>query len=243
MMSEPAVLPSGESDDEFPWHRFMRDLVHYVYLDLRGEDAETNYPEWAFHIRTSIECQTAYAQELHRQSVADVDPLLMEQSRKLLQQARAISPPVPAPTWVERVLTQGRAWVDDVTAQWRQVQFTFADLRLDPPTSSTAAGLMGDEMPVDAPQGTLQFALPDSGFEVTVIVSPEVVAERYRAEIILTLHERFGDYSGIELYLTWDEATYQATTDAMGRALFTDLPADRLQAMKLLVVFAEERGN
>lgn len=244
MTNEAENPEMAEPEEEFSWDLFIRDLRDYVRLELAGQDAATHYAEWAFQINTSVECRDAYLRELHRQSLDWVDDRVRQQVQQLLQPSPIVSPISPAANWLDRTIADGRAWLDASTQRWRQVQISLADLHFGPTNQSAVAGLMSDETPAGSGmQGTLQVAPPDSGFELTIAVSADLAAtdpNLYQAEIMVTLLDRFGNYSGVDLYLLWDDVTRQTTTDAFGRARFTGLPAAQVKAMSLTVVFPDD---
>lgn len=242
---ESEVSDRQDAEEEFQWDVFVEALRHYVRLELAGEDAEATYPEWAFHIRTSIECRDAYLQELHQQSLAQVDIAALEQVSILLQQPDHAMPIRPAADWRERTIEHGRAWLESATERWRQVELSLADLRVGAEgTAPAMVGLMSDDAGSSgATQASLQIAPENSGFELSLIVSMDAnagTADLYRAEVLLTLFDRLGDYSGVELYLTSHETRQHAITDKQGRAHFTNLPAAQLTSMHLTVLFPEE---
>lgn len=249
------TIENSSPEEEFPWATFMKDLPAYVRLEFAGQSPEAIYPEWAFHIATSVECQNAYYQELRRQSLAQaniaVNAAQPGKAVSLLHQLRQanLSPliPPPAPSWLERVLTHGRAWVDAGTENWRRLQVSLADLSLVSTPAPALTGLMSD-MPTTRPinLSTLHIAPAQAGFDLSLTVQKEptdATQEQFQVEVMLTLFDRFGDYAGVDLYLSWDEATRQATTNAFGRALFTGLPAAQAKAMSLVVIFPDDNTD
>lgn len=249
------TIENSSPDEEFLWATFMNDLPSYVRLEFAGQSPEAIYPEWAFHIATSVECQNAYSQELRRQSLAQAaDKVTVAQAGNVVNLLRHLhsatlstATPAPAPSWVERKIEHGRAWLEAGTQRWRQVQLSLFNLHLYAAGQPAVIGLMSDERPDPAAvAGTLQVAPQDAGFELTIAVSPDPSAAApvlYQAEVMLTLFDRFGDYAGVDLYLMWDETIRQATTDYFGRAMFTDLPPMQIKAMSLIVVLPNEDIN
>lgn len=243
MATMTAISTDDESDEEFQWDLFLTELTDYVRLELEGQRAEAIYPVWAFHIQTSVECQEAYQRELQRQSLRQLDRAAIQQVARLLP-ALAV---VPAADWLEQRIDHGRAWLDGASKLWRQVQVSFADLTLGSIGQPAVAGLMSDDLSVaQPPKGIMQVAPQGASFELTVAVSPDPAATEsaiYQAEVMLTLFERFGDYSGVELYLLWEDIAQQATTDAFGRARFSGLPSGQITAMSLIVVLPQDNPS
>lgn len=243
MNHELEPLEPDSPDELFSWQDFEDDLKHYVQLELAGNNAEAVYPECAFHINTSVECRDAYLHELHRQSHTHIDDALLQQARQLLQ-ANPAPAPAPYHQWLEQAVAHGRGWLERATQQWRQVEILFSELHAPTTGSPAYSGLMGDEE-AGAQEliGALQVMPEDANFELTVRMSSTEAGEdaqaRRQAEITVTMLDTFGDYSGIDVYLTWDDQTQHATTDALGRVYFTDLPAHHIKIMRLTVVFPE----
>jgi hypothetical protein len=201
-----------------------------------------------------VECQAAYYEELRKQSLvqanAEVNAAQPNKAVTLLRQVlRSDEPsiPPPAPSWVERMIVHGRAWVDGGTENWRRLQVSLADLQLAPPPAPALTGLMSDmaaTRPINL--STLHVAPAQGGFDLSLAVQKELAnpnEEQFQVEVMLTLLDRFGDYAGVDLYLSWDDVTRQATTNAFGRALFTGLPATHAKAMSLVVIFPDDDSN
>ena len=243
MAKMTAIATDDESDEEFQWDLFLAELVDYVRLELEGHNADVLYPGSAFHIQTSLECQEAYQRELQRQSLRQLDRAAMQHVVSLLP-ALVIAPKAD---WLEQRIEHGRAWLDGASKLWRQVQVSFADLTLGALGQPAVAGLMSDDLTLAQPaKGIMQVAPQGASFELTVAVSPDPAATEpavYQAEVMLTLFERFGDYSGVELYLLWEDLAQQATTDAFGRARFTGLPSGQITAMSLIVVLPQDNPS
>lgn len=238
---------SSFAEEEFAWATFINELPAYVRLALDGQVPEETYPEWAFHIATSVECQAAYYQELRKQSLAQAvaDTKITESSKavRVLHQLRGATVPTvppPASAWLERVIEHGRGWVEAETAKWRRLQIAFTGLQSGIAGSPALVGMMSDAG-TTARRSTdaLSVAPAESGFEVAISVLPNAGSSEKttcQVEVLLTLHERFGDYSGVDLILQWDDTSREVTTDRLGRAIFTDLPYDQVKAMSLIVL-------
>jgi len=241
MAKMTTVATDDGSDEEFQWDLFLVELTNYVRLELAGQNADALYPEWAFHIQTSVECQEAYQRELHRQSLLHLDRTVPQSQLFNLLPALAV---MPDASWLEQRIEHGRAWLDSASNLWRQVQLSLAELTFGAGGQPAVAGLMSDELSAAQPStGVMQVAPQGASFELTVAVSPDPAMTDpsiYQAEVILTLFERFGDYSGVELYLLWEDISQQATTDAFGRARFTGLPSGSITAMSLIVVLPQD---
>ncbi len=244
MTSEAGTPEMAAAEEEFDWAHFSQSLIAYVYLELNRQAAAETYPDVAFQILTSVECQAAYQHELRRQSLAQVDAAAIKQIQALLPRLQQPAAPVtPAPDWLERTVEHGRAWLEAGTERWRQVQLSLAGLQFGPAGQLATTGLMSEDQPTAArAEGALQVAPPEASFELTLVVLPDRTAAEpnlYQAEVMLTLLDRFGDYAGIDLYLFWDGTTQQATTDQLGRALFTALPQTQIKAMSLIVILPD----
>jgi hypothetical protein len=151
----------------------------------------------------------------------------------------ASTPPAPELDWLEIALEQGRAWLDQGTERWRRLWLALPTLGRPLQPAPALAGLM-NEMPISLPsyQGTTRVAPPEAHFELQLIVVPDPAdPDLGRLEVALTLKDRFGDFSGVQVTLLWDDTAQRAVTDAQGEVVFTGLPLDQLPSMRLLVTF------
>jgi hypothetical protein len=146
---------------------------------------------------------------------------------------------------VEQGLAQGRAWLEPVTQRWREVQLYLGQLLMGPDAQPAyaLAGLMGEGAPSDWP-GTRSghFAPELANFELTLVVTPEPVPtgeQQCQLEVIITLHDALGDYSGVAVTLAWGEQVRTGTTDSLGKVIFEHLPCGELPAMSLTVTLPD----
>ena len=144
--------------------------------------------------------------------------------------------------WTERVLKWGRAWLQRGTARWERIQvLVLPTLGSSQEMAPALAGLMSDaEMSSDIAQRTI--APQDAHFELKLVVAPE--SERpdeglCRLDVALTLHDRFGDFSGAHVTLAWGEDVQTGETDTLGKVSFSALPCDQLASMSLTVTLPE----
>ena len=156
------------------------------------------------------------------------------------QQAAAL---VSDPNWVETALAHGRAWQNQVTGQWRQVQISLAGLLTPPSASPALQGLMRDPAdPASAPLGHLSLAPDEANFDLELTLVPDAAPSdesRCTVQAVITLHDRLGDFSGVTLNLLWGESVQTEVTDVQGQVTFTDLPREALKTMELLVKLPE----
>lgn len=243
-MPEASLTPK----DGVEWEMFQKNLADYVRLELAGQAADEMYPELAFYLATSPFCEEAYYQEFHAQglqkSVTDLQhvgqraQVAPAMSHILAYRPREL-PLSPEPNWVEISLEHGRAWLERTTKRWRQLQLTLPTLPAGAEGTTALAGfLSGDAGGASPVTGTRQIAPSEAHFELSLLVMPAPVNEtdkRCILEVALTLHERFGNFAGIDLWLFWGAEARHQQTDSLGKAIFTDLPCDQLPAMQLII--------
>jgi len=135
--------------------------------------------------------------------------------------------------WLEVALAQGKAWVEQATGTWRKVSLSLAALTTPPTASPALSGLMRADSAA-APQMGASFTLaPDeANFELTATLLPTDQAH-CNLEVIVTLFDRLGDFSGVELTLSWGDQAITQTTDDQGEAVFADLPCAEVPTIQL----------
>ena len=149
--------------------------------------------------------------------------------------------PEPDPSWIQQALDYGRVWLDAQTGRWRQLRLSLSSLTSGPAGAPALAGLMGAESSASMP-GTLYVVGPNAVVEIRIRVVPEPTPtdpNLCRLEVDLTLKDRFGDFSGVEVTLLRDRAAYAQYTNAQGEVAFSGLPSDQLATMSLIVILPE----
>jgi len=146
---------------------------------------------------------------------------------------------------IEQGLMQGRAWLEPVTQRWREVQLYLGQLLTGPDAQPAyaLAGLMGEGAPSHWPVTLSGHFTPElANFELTLVVTPEPVPageKQCQLEVIVTLHDALGDYSGVAVTLTWGDQARMGTTDSLGKVIFEHLPCGELPAMSLTVTLPD----
>jgi len=145
------------------------------------------------------------------------------------------------PNWYQVALDRGRAWLERETGRWRQLWLSLPTLGDTSQRAPALAGLMGDaaESPASA-QWTL--APDDAHFEIRLAIEPDTTAAEAALcwlEVVLTLRDRFGDFSGVPVTLLWGGDAHRQETDALGKVSFAGLPADQLASMSLAVTLPD----
>jgi hypothetical protein len=145
----------------------------------------------------------------------------------------------PDPTWVERALEVGRAWLEQESGRWRQVAVALVNLGQTTGSAPALSGLMGKPAAA-ASTGPrrLTIAPPEAGFELEINVSPDG-DEACRVVVSLTLLDRFGDFSGAQVTLQWGSDVQIKQTDILGEATFRGLPCDQLDHMNLTMTLPD----
>jgi hypothetical protein len=145
------------------------------------------------------------------------------------------------PNWVQVALESGRAWLEQETGRWRQLVLSLPTLVSGPQRAPAVMGLMGDEDA--APEAAQQTLAPDeANFEIKLAVAPdkaEAGTELCRLDIVLTLFDRLGDFSGVPVVLSWGNEEQTLETDPLGKVSFMELPCDQLPIMRLTVKLPE----
>ena len=220
------------------WERFLEQLVDYVRLELAGENADDTYPDIAFYIERSQECENTYYQEFRRQglqkSLAELRQLgNREQVAGVMQQildsttSEDTSPLDPA--WYEVAIEQGRAWIDRQTERWRQVRFVLTGLSLGGQPTPAFSGFMSAEAKTTNTQQAELYIAPEGAdlqVQVHVIPEPDPHAVHCQLEVNVDWQDGFGDYSGAVVRLIQAGRVDSQTTDALGKARFNNLPLD-----------------
>lgn len=242
------ALPSPTGVD---WKTFHAHLADYVRLELAGEAAEAIYPEIAFYITAFPECEAAYDREFRSQGLRKTIPELQqlgqrEETTTVMQHIGAATKPEPVltpdPNWVEVALNEGRAWLERGTQRWRQLLLALPAFPSGQASAPALAGLMNANPTTSSPLGSSYIAPAKANFELRLAVSSDAIVGKEglcQLEVTVTLHERFGDFSGVLITLLWGNAAQQQTTNALGKVTFRELPSEQLSTMHLLVTLPD----
>jgi hypothetical protein len=147
----------------------------------------------------------------------------------------------PRPNWLQVALGGGRAWLDEQTGRWRQIEMALSSLEGGAPGAPALAGLMGDETS-EPILGSFTVIGSDANFEMKVRAvpeSPDAGGDTCRLEVDVALRDRFGDFSGVQVTLLHDQAADTQFTNAQGEAVFSGVPTDRLAVMNLIVILPD----
>jgi hypothetical protein len=220
-------------------------LPSYVKSELDNAAADELYPPVARHLAQCPECELAYyrlfrSQGLQRplaelQQVGQRGPRVAETLRGIVR-----VPEAQAVDWHEKAVQFGTLWFDGVTGQLRAAQIWLSDLLQPPQLSPALRGMLGEgsgEAGGDALAG-MQIAPEEGGFDVALHQRPLPHAGEGRAgaadlEVRVTLHTRFGDYSGVEVTLLGSGAASAKVTDRLGMVIFHAIPETDLEDMQL----------
>lgn len=240
-------IPNDESSEDFNWETFLTSLQLFVQQELSGTVADLMFPDLPFHIRTSPECQQAYYRELRRQSLllATVNPNTVEGMKELAMLDKLFNTPTQpiseaqTSNWVEQIINHGRGWLEEGSRRWRQLEISFTGLHLSTTASPLLIGTMSEERTdKEITMGEIHVIPQDANFELSITVSPDTIVSNqsfHKMEVMVTLSDRFGDYSGVDLILSYAEVTKHSTTNSLGHAIFTRLPTQYIQLMTLNV--------
>jgi hypothetical protein len=228
-----------------------RDLLpEYVRQELAHQPVEMLYPVVADHLQTCLDCEEAYDLEFHRQGML----LSLPQAQALGNRAAVAHgmaemmqgvQPVPV-TWVETLWEYGRSWRDELTGGWRQLELMLSHLRGPQTNAPALAGrLHAARDPEGDTSGASLHAAPESAqFELRVLWRRQAQSgEHCLLEVVITLYDRFGDYSGVEVLLQTEDRVHVATTNALGKVEFGELTCADLGSMRLLIRMPEEQDE
>ncbi len=148
--------------------------------------------------------------------------------------------PAPDPGWRQVALESGRAWLDQQTGRWRQVWVSLSSLGSHPAGTPALAGLMGADVgtPRSLP-GAVYISGAEANIEIKIRAVPEPTPADLnlcRLEVDVSLKDRFGDFSGVQVTLFRDRFADTQVTNGQGEVSFSGLPSDQLANMSLVVI-------
>lgn len=221
-------------------------LKKYVQLELDGQDADAAYPEVALLIDIFDECQEAYYEEFHRQgqsrSVADLKNLGNHEAVE-----HEMSQILPSENWYEVTLADGIAWLEEGTNAWRRFLPSLSNFQIPGESPVAIGGYLSGEDKQEAEQRseegrTLHFSPEKANFEMKVQVQPDLSVTQKNfclLNITVTLLDRLGDFSGVQISLIWNGNLLTKITDSLGKVQFSKFPCDQLFSMNLVVTLPE----
>lgn len=240
-------------------------LPDYVRRELANLPLDGEWAATTDHLEACAACEALYDREFRRQGLALPLATLQQVGRRAAVAAvmdrilaeLAPAQPAPRPGWRPVRFGAGQGWVDRSSAAWRQVELFLGDLldRLTgtlggaaQPTAQPApawAGLMSAGADAGAAGAGLAVTPEGANFELHVTVTPHAGGEGggddplCDLEAALTLYDRFGDYSGVEITLLHGATVQQALTDSLGKVRFVGLARHALAEMRLVVHLPE----
>lgn len=224
------------------WDKFKEKLTDYVRLELAGEAAEEIYPELAFYIQHSPQCEEAYDREFRRQGLAKpIETLLTtERQQAVMATMHHIFGPehsgfaqTPNPNWIMKTIEYGQIWLNQMTQQWQQLDIALLPLTFRPELTTASSGFLHESR---ATGYTLLIDQEEEDFQLTISVEPDPTRSG-QCQLIasIVLFKQLGDFSGVQMTLLWGDNAPSIATDIHGKATFTHLPADQLGNMQLKV--------
>jgi hypothetical protein len=165
---------------------------------------------------------------------------------ELARLTESLVPPERAtaePGWVEQVVGFGRVWLEPESGRWRQIAVALTNLGRPPQAPAALPGMMGQPagLAASGPE-QLSLAPPGADFELEISFGPDQSSgepDHCRLAVMLTLLDRFGDFSGIDVILHWGEQTRREVTNALGQVTFAALPCAQLNQMNLMVTLPD----
>jgi hypothetical protein len=212
-------------------------LPDYLQAEREGQAHEERWHAVALHLETCPHCAAEYA------TLSDLVALAygergVEPPRYPVPKLAFLHPSLaPDPNWYQVALDYGRAWLEKETGRWRQLWLSLPTLGDRQQRAPALAGLMG-EVAVPPPSVHRTLAPANANFEIELTVVPDPTsddADLCRVDVALTLQDRFGDFSAVQVTLLWGSDARTEETDALGQVSFTGLPCDQLASMRLIV--------
>lgn len=219
-------------------------IPDYVRSELGGEEAPERWPSVSQHLSTCPTCELKYFDEFRAQGLqrplADLQRIGARGPQVTAGLQYILSPPpVSNQSWRQSATEHGSAWFDAVTGSLRQAQVWLGSLLQPDPWNPVLGGLLGAGDEEQQPL-SIQVASATGGVDLALRIAPrlqtnEAGDELADLEVRVTLHEHFGDYSGIGIDLLGPATTLSKTTDALGVVVFAGLRRRDLDAMQLLL--------
>jgi hypothetical protein len=228
----------------------LAQIPEYVQQELAHQPVAQRFAGVGFHLETCPACEAAYYREFRQQGLAKPLTELQQLGQRaavadVMEQILGRAPVRATPSgWREELWAYGRAWRDRATGGWRQVEVLLSNLgrTSDAGPPLALAGLQGVQEEPATPEGTVQLAPEGAQFELRMAVLPESegsAGDLIRVVLAVTLYDRFGDYGGVVVTLQYGEVVLAATTDALGKVEFGELPRDQLAAVRLVVTLPD----
>ncbi|MCC6167327.1 MAG: hypothetical protein IT329_08880 [Caldilineaceae bacterium] len=236
-------------------------LTDYVSRELADLPLDGEWAAITDHLEECAGCEALYDREFRRQGLALPLAALQQVGRRAAvagvmdQILAALTPAQPEPArpgWRPVRLEHGQGWVDRATESWRRVEL-FLGSFLEPLGGAAQpapawAGLMSAGADLDAASAGPAVTPEGANFELYVAVTPRGRGDADAGadgaplcdlEATLTLYDRFGDYSGVEVTLLHGTTVRQAVTDSLGKVRFEGLAYAALAEMRLVVHLPE----
>jgi hypothetical protein len=143
---------------------------------------------------------------------------------------------------VESLFEFGRAWLEQETGRWRQISLALVDLGSQAGTSTALSGLMSGTIASAPAQDSLTLTPPEANFELTLLVLPDPLGgsdNLAQIKVVLTLLDRFGDFSGAWVTLQWADQVRSQKTNVLGEVIFANLPREQLDRMELTITLPD----
>lgn len=222
-------------------------LPEYVRRELANEPLEGIYAAVTDHLQSCAACEALYYREFRRQGLAKPLAELQQVGRRaavaaVMEQILAPTVPETAPRdeWRQVIFDYGQGWIERAGEAWRQVEVFLGNLGRPGEFAPALAGLMSAGADREPASAGLAVAPEGANFElhIGVVAHPED-DQLCDLEVTLTLYDRFGDYSGVEVTLLHERAVQQAVTDSLGKVRFAALNCDELKTARLVVHLPE----
>jgi hypothetical protein len=82
----------------------------------------------------------------------------------------------------------------------------------------------------------------EANFELTLLVLPDPLGgsdDLAQIKVVLTLLDRFGDFSGARVTLQWADQVRSQETNVLGEVIFANLPREQLDRMELTITLPD----
>jgi hypothetical protein len=228
-----------------------------VRLELSGAPAVAQHPDIALLVETVPACEEAYYREFRRQglqlSATELRAHSLNPERSALDflsasvDEGAIDENASGlhKVWIEH----GWAWVEQLGGRWRELRLSLQELDFTRGSPAVLQGMMGNDVDEEAAstedvssraiQSYAQLSVEpeDAAFDLRVLISrvEAPAGSMCSVDVIASLHDRFGDYSGVDVHLRLDAEELIASTDIEGVAHFPSVPCHALRNAYLVI--------
>jgi hypothetical protein len=235
-----AALYNAEATETPACRACLDELSAFIDAELDGENAPVRFPKVVEHLASCEACQQEYREMKQLLALERTGELVEPPVASSFDFSYLDSVPDPDPDLYQMSVRGGFAWFERGTDRLRQLRIFLATWETGQTATPALSGLMrveGEEVPTVQ---TLHVIPEGVGLDATFTVKPDAPIEGLcQVEVTIAVQDHFGDFSGTQVTLLWDDTARSGVTNALGEVTFAGLPCAALTAMELLVVLPE----